>query len=46
MIGREVGKKKKEGEGGGEGKGEEEDWGEVYAELVKVVQKAGRGVRV
>lgn len=45
MIGKEKGKggKKKEGE---EGKGEEEDWGEVYADLVKVVQKAGRGVRV
>lgn len=41
----------KEKEKGGEGKeGEEgegkEDWGEVYAELVKVVVKAGRGVRV
>lgn len=50
MIGKEKGKggKKKEGEEGKgeEGKGEEEDWGEVYADLVKVVQKAGRGVRV
>ncbi|KAL8860303.1 MAG: hypothetical protein Q9178_003274 [Gyalolechia marmorata] len=43
MIGKEKGRKK-EGE---EGKKEdEEDWGEVYAELVKVVQKAGRNVRV
>ena len=42
MIGKEKGKGgRKE-----EGKDEEEDWGEVYADLVKVVQKAGRGVRV
>lgn len=25
---------------------EEEGWGEVFGELVKVVEKAGRGVRV
>ncbi|KAL8725142.1 MAG: hypothetical protein Q9166_007546 [cf. Caloplaca sp. 2 TL-2023] len=46
MIGKEKGKgvRKKEGEEGKEG--EVEDWGEVYADLVKVVQKAGRNVRV
>ncbi|KAL8844985.1 MAG: hypothetical protein Q9176_000657 [Flavoplaca citrina] len=41
MIGKEKGRKK-----GEEGKGEEDDWEEVYADLVKVVLKAGRGVRV
>lgn len=41
----EGGEKEKEKEGEGEGEGKE-DWGEVYAELVKVVVKAGRGVRV
>ena len=44
MIGKEKGRKKKEEEEGG--KGEEDDWEEVYADLVKVVLKAGRGVRV
>ncbi|KAI4210668.1 MAG: hypothetical protein L6R36_009517 [Xanthoria steineri] len=49
MVARE-----KKGRGGKEGEGKEkekegegkEDWGEVYAELVKVVVKAGKGVRV
>lgn len=41
MIGKEKGRKK-----GEEGKGEEDDWEEVYADLVKVVLKAGKGVRV
>lgn len=55
MVAREKkgkGGREMEKEGEGKGKGEEkegegkEDWGEVYAELVKVVVKAGRGVRV
>ncbi|MCJ1329196.1 snoRNA-binding protein [Thelotrema lepadinum] len=52
MVGREKGKGKvggkkikEEGEGGGEEK-KEEDWGEVYADLVKVVRRAGRDVRI
>ena len=36
------GKEKKDGEEGGA----KEDWGEVYAELLKVVRKAGRDVRI
>ncbi|KAL8631089.1 hypothetical protein Q9189_003200 [Teloschistes chrysophthalmus] len=56
MVAREKGARKavKDKNGGvngdgvdGQGKkGEEEDWGEVYAELMKVVVKAGRSVRV
>ena len=56
MVGREVGRKKKEGEVKKEGKegkggtieeeGEGESWDELYADLVKVVVKAGRGVRI
>ena len=53
LVGREKGKvkeKKKEGEAaeGGEEKEEkkEEDWGDVYADLVKVVRKAARDVRI
>ena len=38
MVGKEKGKGKEE-DGG-------EEWGEVYAELVKVVVKAGRSVRI
>ena len=54
LVGREVGKKSGKGKDGKDGKdGKKEDdkdgaaeWGEVYAELVKVVRKAGRGVRI
>lgn len=38
--------KDEDGEVDGEGEGGKEDWGEVYADLVKVVVKAGRGVKV
>ncbi|KAL9632293.1 MAG: hypothetical protein Q9164_005407 [Protoblastenia rupestris] len=44
LVGKEPGKKKK---GKEEAKvGEEEDWGDSFGELVKVVQKAGSGVRI
>lgn len=51
MVAREKGKAKvvKDKEADGEGKeveGEKEEWGEVYADLVKVVMKAGRNVKV
>lgn len=41
MVGREKGKGAKK-----EGEEEKEDWGEVYGDLVKVVKKAGRDVRI
>ena len=44
MVGRERGGKKRDG--GKEEEVGEGEWGEVFEELVKVVVKAGRGVRV
>ena len=49
LVGREAGKKKrkeKDGEEGGKAEKEEENWSEVFAEVGKVVEKAGRGVKI
>lgn len=43
MITPEAGKKKKKGDGE---KGDEEDFKEVYRDLVKIVVKAARDVRI
>lgn len=47
LVERKVGKKKRKANEDADGKEEkEEDWGEVFEDLVKVVEKAGRGVRI
>ena len=42
MISKEMGGKKKDAER----EGEEEDWGNVYRDLVKVVTRASKDVRI
>lgn len=46
LVGREAGGKKKKKEKEKSGDGEEKDFEEVYRELVKVVMKASRDVRI
>ena len=47
LVERKAGKKKRKLNVEGEGKeDEEEDWAEVFEDLVKVTEKAGRAVRI